>query len=281
MTLAASLGPVDLSVATAAGWLALGLAGIALQRRPRLVLRGVFPLTALGGLILVAAGWWGMHSDPSMLVLPLGLPELPFHLREDALSGYFLLLLGSVACAASIYSVGYFNNGPSGRALGLLTLQYNAFLAGMALVLVADDAYSFLVAWEVMAVASYFLVTTEHHEERNRRAGFVYLLMAHVGAVAILLSFGVLHGGGAAGQGGYAFASMREVPLSPYWASVAFFLAFIGFGAKAGMLPLHVWLPDAHPAAPTPVSALMSGVMHKTAIYGMVRVTYDLIGQIE
>jgi formate hydrogenlyase subunit 3/multisubunit Na+/H+ antiporter MnhD subunit len=105
--------------------------------------------------------------------------------------------------------------------------------------------------------------------------------MAHVGAVAILLAFGVLHGGAAAGHAGYAFSAMREAPLSNLWASVAFFLAFVGFGAKAGMLPLHIWLPDAHPAAPTPVSALMSGVMLKTAIYGMVRITYDLIGQIQ
>ena len=240
-----------------------------------------FPLGAVAGILLVAAGWWGMHEAPSTLILPLGLPGLPFHLRVDALSSFFLLLLGSVAFASSIYSGGYFRNGLEAHALALLTLQYNVFLAGMALVLVADDAYSFLVAWEVMAVSSYFLVTTEHHEERNRRAGFVYLLMAHVGAVAILLAFGVLHGGAETGHGGYAFAAMREAPLSDGWRSVAFLLAFFGFGAKAGMLPLHIWLPDAHPAAPTPVSALMSGVMLKTAIYGMVRVTYDLIGHIE
>ena len=279
MTPAQFVSPVELTLVTVAVWLVLGVAAIALQQRPQLLLRMIFPLTAVGGLCLMVAGWWGIHAPPSTLVLPLGLPDLPFHLREDALSGFFLLLLGSVSFAASIYSAGYFRNGLGAHALALLTLQYNAFLAGMALVLLADDAYSFLVAWEVMAVSSYFLVTTEHHEEQNRRAGFIYLLMAHVGAVAILLSFGVLHGG--AGQAGYAFAAMRQAPLSDFWASVAFYLAFIGFGAKAGMLPLHVWLPDAHPAAPTPVSALMSGVMLKTAIYGMVRLTYDLIGHIQ
>jgi hydrogenase-4 component B len=281
MTPTLVLSPIGLTLGTVVAWLVLGLAAIALQHRPHLLWRGIFPLTAVGALSLMVAGWWGMHGDPSTLVLPLGLPDLPFHLREDALSGFFLLLLGSVAFAASTYSGGYFRNGLDAHALALLTLQYNAFLAGMALVLIADDAYSFLVAWEMMAVASYFLVTTEHHEEQNRRAGFIYLLMTHVGAVAILLSFGVLHGGGAAGHEGYAFAAMRERPLSEFWRSVAFFLAFIGFGAKAGMLPLHVWLPDAHPAAPTPVSALMSGVMLKTAIYGMMRVTYDLIGHIQ
>ncbi len=281
MTSVLILSPIMLTLGTLIAWLVLGIAAIALQHRPELLLRRVFPLTALGGLSLMAAGWWGMHDVPSTLVLPLGLPDLPFHLQQDALSGFFLLLLGSIAFAASIYAGGYFSNGPGGHALALFTLQYNVFLAGMALVLIADDAYSFLVAWEIMAVSSYFLVTTEHEEEQNRRAGFIYLLMAHVGAVAILLAFGVLHGGAAAGHAGYAFSAMREAPLSNFWASVAFFLAFIGFGAKAGMLPLHVWLPDAHPAAPTPVSALMSGVMLKTAIYGMVRVTYDLIGHIQ
>ncbi len=272
--------PVALTLLTVAAWFVLGGAAIALRHRPRMLLGVIFPLTALGGLALVVSGWWGIQAAPATLVLPLGLPDLPFHLREDALSGFFLVLLGGVAFAVSIYSVGYFSNGPDGPALALLTLQYNAFLASMALVFIADDAYSFLVAWEVMAVSSYFLVTTEHHEERSRQAGFLYLLMAHLGAVAILLAFGVLQGE-AGGHAGYAFSAMREAPLSPLWASVAFFLAFFGFGAKAGMLPLHVWLPDAHPAAPTPVSALMSGVMLKTAIYGMVRLSYDLIGDIQ
>src|SRR5205085_2098328 len=109
-----------------------------------------------------------------------------------------------------------------------------------------------------------------------RSAGFLYLLMAHLGAIAILLSFGVLHGG----SGDYSFDALRAAQLTPGWASVAFALAFAGFGAKAGLIPLHAWLPEAHPAAPTPVSALMSGVMIKTAIYGLVRVSYDLIGAV-
>jgi formate hydrogenlyase subunit 3/multisubunit Na+/H+ antiporter MnhD subunit len=133
-----------------------------------------------------------------------------------------------------------------------------------------------MVAWETMALSSYFLVTAEHHSDANRRAGFIYLLIAHLGAISILLSFGVLHGG----LGDYTFDALRRAELTPFWASAAFALAFFGFGAKAGMLPLHAWLPEAHPAAPSPVSALMSGVMLKTAIYGMVRVIYDLIGAI-
>ena len=145
----------------------------------------------------------------------------------------------------------------------------------MALVLVADDAYVFMVAWETMALASYFLVTTEHRIPEIRRAGFLYLLIAHVGAIAILLCFGVLQGG----SGDYTFGSMRSVTLAGAWPTVAFFLALFGFGAKAGLLPLHVWLPEAHPAAPSPVSALMSGVMLKTAIYGLLRVTFDLLAR--
>jgi formate hydrogenlyase subunit 3/multisubunit Na+/H+ antiporter MnhD subunit len=141
-------------------------------------------------------------------------------------------------------------------------------------VTLADDAYLFMVAWETMALSSYFLVTTDHKLPAIRSAGFLYLLMAHLGAIAILLCFGVLHGG----QGDYSFDALRAATLSPAWATVAFLLAFFGFGAKAGMIPLHAWLPEAHPAAPSPVSALMSGVMIKTAIYGMVRVIYDLIG---
>ncbi len=143
----------------------------------------------------------------------------------------------------------------------------------MALVLVADDAYVFMVAWESMALASFFLVTTEHRIPEIRRAGFLYLLIAHVGAIAILLCFGVLQGG----TGDYTFGSMRSVTLTGAWPTAAFFLALAGFGAKAGLLPLHVWLPEAHPAAPSPVSALMSGVMLKTAIYGLLRVAFDLL----
>ncbi|HSC00052.1 MAG TPA: hydrogenase 4 subunit B, partial [Burkholderiaceae bacterium] len=161
-----------------------------------------------------------------------------------------------------------------GTAPGLLCLYYHVFLAAMALVMVADDAYFFMVVWETMALASYFLVTSEHSKAENRRAGFLYLLIAHVGAIAILLCFGVLQGG----HGDYTFDALRAAELTPFWASAAFLLAFFGFGAKAGMIPLHVWLPEAHPAAPSPVSALMSGIMLKTAIYGMVRVIYDLIG---
>jgi len=157
--------------------------------------------------------------------------------------------------------------------LALLALWYHLFLAGMVTVLLADDAYAFMVAWEVMALSSYFLVTTDHKIPEIRRAGFLYLLIAHIGAVSLLLTFGVLQGG----HGDYTFNTMRLSEMTPFWSSAAFLLALFGFGAKAGLVPIHVWLPEAHPAAPSPVSALMSGVMLKTAIYGLLRVTFDLL----
>ncbi|HET7131949.1 MAG TPA: hydrogenase 4 subunit B, partial [Gammaproteobacteria bacterium] len=194
-------------------------------------------------------------------------------LRIDALSGVFLTLLGAASVGTSVFGAGYFRTG-EGAAPGLLCLQYHVFLASMGGVLLADDAYAFMVSWETMALASYFLVTTQHRIPEIRRAGFLYLLIAHVGAISILLSFGVLQGG----RWEFTFDAMRGAALSPGAAAAAFLFALCGFGAKAGLVPLHVWLPEAHPAAPSPVSALMSGVMLKTAVYGMLRVSFDLLG---
>ena len=263
---------LHLVVAAIVAWIAIGALGLARPRSIRYVGRVLFNAGAAVGLLLAGVALLAMGGEARELVLPLGLPGLPFHLRLDSLSAFFLLLLGAAGAGISVFSAGYFR-ASDGAAPGLLCLQYHTFLAAMALVLVADDAYVFMVAWETMALASFFLVITDHRIPEIRRAGFLYLLIAHVGALAILLCFGVLQGG----SGSYAFASMRSAPLSPGWASIAFLLALVGFGAKAGLLPLHVWLPEAHPAAPSPVSALMSGVMLKTAIYGILRITFDLM----
>jgi formate hydrogenlyase subunit 3/multisubunit Na+/H+ antiporter MnhD subunit len=253
-------------------WLGIGVLGLARPRSIFFVGRILFSAGAGVGLLLALVALLAITEPPQSMVLPLGLPDLPFHLRLDALSAFFLCLLGLAGAGISIFSAGYFRAN-EGTAPGLLCLQYHTFLAAMALVLAADDAYVFMVAWETMALASFFLVTTDHRIPEIRRAGFLYLLIAHVGAIAILLCFGVLQGG----SGDYTFAGMRAVRLSQAWASIAFLLALLGFGAKAGVVPLHVWLPEAHPAAPSPVSALMSGVMLKTAIYGLLRVTFDLL----
>jgi formate hydrogenlyase subunit 3/multisubunit Na+/H+ antiporter MnhD subunit len=253
-------------------WLVIGGLGLVRPRALRFAGRGLFCAGAVVSLALAGVALFAIGQPPQAIVLPFGLPEFPFHLRLDALSAFFLLLLGVAGAAISLFSAGYFRSG-EGTAPGLICLQYHVFLAAMASVLIADDAYCFMVAWETMALASYFLVTTDHRIAEIRRAGFLYLLIAHVGAIAILLCFGVLQGGG----GDYTFGAMRSATLTGAWPTAAFLLALFGFGAKAGLLPLHVWLPEAHPAAPSPVSALMSGVMLKTAIYGLLRVTFDLI----
>ena len=263
----------SLALITAAivAWLVIGGAGIVLPRNLRVV-RLLFMLGALVALIVAGIALVALSAQPQAIVLPLGLPDLPFHLRIDALAAFFLMLLGAATAAISLFSSGYFREG-DGTAPGLVCLQYHAFVAAMALVLIADDAYLFMVAWETMALASFFLVTTDHRIAEIRRAGLIYLVIAHIGAIAILLCFGVLQGG----RGDYTFGAMREVSLGGAWPSVAFVLALLGLGAKAGLLPLNVWLPEAHTDAPSPVSALMSGVMLKTAIYGLVRVTFDLL----
>jgi formate hydrogenlyase subunit 3/multisubunit Na+/H+ antiporter MnhD subunit len=259
-------------LALAAAWLAIGVAGLAALHRLHFVARVLFPAGGVVALLLAAAALPALWSTPQAAVLPIGLPGLPFHFRLDGLSAFFLVVLGATAAGVSLFSAGYFRQS-EGTAPGLLCLQYHVFLAAMALVVLADDAYAFMVMWETMALASFFLVISNHRIAEIRRAGYLYLLIAHIGALGILLCFGVLQ----ANTGDYSFANMRAQHLSPFWASVAFLLALLGFGAKAGLVPLHVWLPEAHPAAPSPVSALMSGVMLKTAVYGFLRVAYDLL----
>jgi formate hydrogenlyase subunit 3/multisubunit Na+/H+ antiporter MnhD subunit len=265
------VAPIELILGVIAYWLVVGVAGLALQRATRTVSHVVFSMGAAGAFALAAIALAALGAAPTGIVLPLGLPDLPFHVRVDALSAFFLLLLGATGAGISIYAAGYFAD-LGDRPIGLLAFLYHVFLASMALVLIADDAYLFMVAWETMALSSYFLVTTDHERPEIRRAGFIYLLIAHVGALVILLCFGVLHG-----AGDYTFEAMRSAQITSGWATVAFVLALAGFGAKAGIVPLHVWLPEAHPAAPSPVSALLSGVMLKTAIYGLIRVSFDLL----
>jgi len=266
-----SVTPLAAALAIAAAWLAIAAIGVCAPHALRFVAKVLYPLGALAGLALAATAFVAISQPPDETVLPLGLPDLPFHFRIDALSAFFLLILGSVTAGVSVFAAGYLRPG-EGTLPGVQCLWYHLFLASMALVLLANDAYAFMVTWETMAVSSFFLVTSDHRIAEIRRAGYLYLLIAHVGAIAILMCFGVLHG-----FGDYTFASIRQVELTPFWATVAFLLALFGFGAKAGIVPLHVWLPEAHPAAPSPVSALMSAVMLKTAIYGMLRVTFDLL----
>jgi formate hydrogenlyase subunit 3/multisubunit Na+/H+ antiporter MnhD subunit len=265
--------PLDATLALTGAWLAIGLLAMAAPRSLALATRVLFPAGAAVGLALAAVALHALFEPPATRLLPLGLPDLPFHARLDALSAFFLLMLGAVSAGVSIFACGYLRAGQD-TPIGLHGLCYHVFLAAMALVLVADDAYFFMVAWESMALSSFFLVLSEHRRAEVRRAAYLYLLIAHLGAISILLCFGALQGG----AGDYRFETMRLATPPDAWATAAFLLALAGFGAKAGVVPLHVWLPEAHPAAPSPVSALLSAVMLKTAIYGMLRVTLDLIG---
>ena len=255
-----------------AGWLGVGVLGLASLRRTRVVAHGLFPAGAGFGVLLCVLGLAGVFSAPQEAILPLGLPGLPFHLRLDGLSAYFLAVLGMVSAGVSAFSAGYFRKG-EGTPPGLLCFEYHVCLAGLALVLVADDAYCFMVAWETMTLAATFLVMSNHRIPEVRRAGYLYFLISHTGALAVLLCFGLLQ----ANTGDYTFAGMRQQHLGTFWASVAFTLALFGFGTKAGIFPLHVWLPEAHPAAPSPVSALMSGFVLKVGLYGVLRTVFDLL----
>src|SRR3989449_266243 len=202
--------PLAGSLLVAVGWLAVAVLGLVPTNNAFFARRIAFPLGAAAGVALAAFGLQAVWLPPQVLTLPLGLPDLPFHLRIDPLAGFFLMLLGSVSAGISVYAAGYFGNEPSGR-LTLISLQYHVFLASMAFVLLADDAYLFMVAWETMALSSYFLVITDHQQPAIRSAGFLYLLIAHLGAIAILLCFGVLHGG----RGDYTFDALRRA-LRPH-----------------------------------------------------------------
>ena len=216
-----------------------------------------------------------LAGDPaavSIVTLPLGLPWIGAHFRLDALSTFFLVVVNLGGAGASLYGLGY---GRHESAPHRVLPFFPAFLAGMNLVVLADDAFTFLLSWEFMSLASWALVMAHHREQDNARAGYIYLVMASFGTLALLLAFGLLSGP----SGNYTFEAIRAVEPTPFVATVVLVLMLLGAGSKAGLVPLHVWLPLAHPAAPSHVSALMSGVMTKVAVYGFIRVVFDLLGE--
>ena len=221
--------------------------------------------------LTVACAWLLAHRAPDMLALPVGLPWLGAHFRLDALAAFFLVVVNLGGASASLYGMGY---GSHEEAPARVLPFFPMFLAGMNLVVLADDAFTFLFTWEFMSLSSWALVMAHHRRKGNAAAGYLYLIMASFGTLALLLGFGLLAGP----AGGYAFAAIRAAPPSALMAGAVLALALIGAGSKAGVVPLHVWLPLAHPAAPSHVSALMSGVMTKVAVYGFVRIVFDLLG---
>jgi formate hydrogenlyase subunit 3/multisubunit Na+/H+ antiporter MnhD subunit len=245
---------------------------------PAFLRLAVFILLGLSGVFAVLAGLAVLITQSVITdQIALGLPWLPWHVRFDCLSGFFYLIIGIGVCAVSLYGPGYVHsNKEKDHPFAVLGLFTGLFVSGMLLVLLADDAFFFMIAWELMSVASYFLVAFQHEKSANRRAAFLYLLMAEVGALSIILGFGVL----ASFSDGFTFDALRASSLSTTWASIAFVLALLGFGMKAGIVPVHVWLPEAHPVAPSHISALMSGVMLKVALYGLIRFCFDLLGDV-
>jgi len=254
-------------------FMVLGVLGIVAARIPAASL-----LVYGGSLVLCAAllggGLAGLSGDIERLVLPIGIPWVGGHLRLDPLSGGFLALIGLGGGGASLFALGY---GRTEAHPGRVLPFFPVFLGAMTLVVLADDAFLFLFGWELMSLSSWALVMAHQDHDgppAGPQPGFVYLVMATFSGLTLLLAFSLL--GGAAG--GLGFDAIRTHPVAPALASAAFLLALVGAGSKAGLVPLHVWLPLAHPAAPSHVSALMSGVMTKVAIYGFLRVAFDLLG---
>src|ERR1035437_3690464 len=202
--------------------------------------------------------------------LPALFPFARVSLSVDALSAYFLLVISLVAVAAAIYGPAYLraHSPHAGRARqAAQVLALNVFLGCMAFVCCAGDAMTFLLCWEGMTLASYVLVVSDDRDGENARAGLLYMVMAHGGTALLLVAFLAL----TERAGAFDFAALR---------TTLFFLSLVGFATKAGVVPLHVWLPRAHPAAPSHVSALMSGVMLKIPIYGMLRFGFDLLAPV-
>ncbi|SJZ95978.1 Formate hydrogenlyase subunit 3/Multisubunit Na+/H+ antiporter, MnhD subunit [Enhydrobacter aerosaccus] len=237
------------------------------------VLAIVYPVAAVAAVVMGVVDLGVLLQGGQLAArLPIGLPTIGgFHLRLDPLSAFFGVVINGGVLAASLYGMGL------DRAKDLtprVEPLFPLFAAAMNLVLLADDAYAFLLSWELMSLASWALVVARHTSVENRRAGHLYLVMAAIGTTALIFAFGGLAGP----AGGYAFDTIRAHAPAPMVAVLVLTAALIGCGSKGGLVPLHAWLPLAHPAAPSHVSALMSGVMTKVAIYGFVRITFDLLG---
>jgi formate hydrogenlyase subunit 3/multisubunit Na+/H+ antiporter MnhD subunit len=261
---------IVIALGCVAGLLALAALAVAVVRakHANAIVYGACLAASAAGL---GVGLASLFAAPSSMTLPIGLPWLGAHFRLDALAAFFLAVVNLGAAAASLFALGY---GRHEQAPERVLPFYPAFLAGMNLVVLADDAFTFLVSWEFMSLSSCALVIAHHRVRENVHAGYVYLVMASLGTLALLLAFGALAGA----DGGYAFEAIRATPPSAGLSALVFCLVLFGAGSKAGLVPLHVWLPLAHPAAPSHVSALLSGVMTKVAVYGFVRIVFDLLG---
>jgi hydrogenase-4 component B len=220
------------------------------------------------GLAGIAAFWVAGDSEPIVWSWML-FPGVPFSVGTDGLSALFLLPVFLISFLGQVYGLGYWRQAEHPGNGRKLRLFYGTLTAGMALLLIARNSIVFLFGWEAMALSAFFLVTTEEHDGEVRAAGLLYLVATHAATLCLFGLFAVLR----AASGSFALAPLDPDRLGPGMATAIFTLALAGFGLKAGVMPLHVWLPSAHAFAPSHVSAIMSGVLIKTGIYGLVRVT--------
>lgn len=260
------------------GLLLLGaLLSYVLQNRPRLSILVGFTfanIASVSGLILGPTLLLSKHSLDVSLPWSVFGTNLQFSI--DPLAAFFITIISVLSLSVSIFSYGYASAYIGKHNVGVLGLFYNLFILSMLALVSSSNSFMFLFFWELMSLVSYFLVVFEHQDSRVRRAGFIYIVMTHIGTAFIAISFLLLY----KETGNYNFADYAVLGhnLSPNLKTVIFILVTLGFGTKAGIVPLHIWLPEAHPAAPSNVSALMSGVMLKTAIYGFIRVAIDVLG---
>jgi hydrogenase-4 component B len=271
----------DLLLLTLLGYVAGAVAGLLCLRAERLAnycAFGCAALSALGGVVAsvtsLAAG--AGVAQPSVQLLPALIPYVQFTIRPDPLGLFFTLLVSLVGLAISLYSLGYARGYYSRKNLGVFGAFFNVALLATTLVFLSDNVFFFLIAWEIMALTTYLLVSFEHEKEEARNAGVLYFVMSHIGTGCLILGFLLLfRASGAYGFDGFHAIGAR-MAAGPR--NAAFVLFLVGFGIKAGIIPLHIWLPVAHPAAPSNVSAMMSGVIIKTGIYGLTRVYFDFMG---
>jgi hydrogenase-4 component B len=273
--------PPTFLLLTLLGYVAGAVAGLLCLRAGKLANYcsfGLASLAALSGVVasvsMLAAGAGG--APPTVQLLPTLIPYVRFTIRLDPLGLFFTLLVSLVGLALSIYSLGYARGFYGRKNIGVLGAFFNAALLATTLVFLADNAFFFLIAWEIMALTAYCLVSYEHEKEEVRNAGVLFFVMSHIGTGCIMLGFLLLF----QASGGYGFDGFHALGdrMAAGPRNAAFLLFLAGFGVKAGVVPLHIWLPVAHPAAPSNVSALMSGVLIKTGIYGLTRVLFDFMG---
>ena len=266
---------VPIFFATAVFCYILGCFAVLIPRKHQLFAHYFAQVMSILGstLILITAGIYLLSGETALLkVAFVG----RYMLAIDAWSSVFLCITGLAGVLTSIFAVDY-ALAYIGKRLRELSGLWNLFLLSMVLVLVAQSAVSFLVSWEVMAIVSFLLVNHDSEKRETWQAAYQYLVMTHIGTAAIMIAFFVV----GSGSNGLNFSELNNAQLETTARNLAFTAAFLGFALKAGLVPLHVWLPNAHPAAPSHVSALMSGVMLKVAVYGFGRFIFDFLGPVD